>query len=29
MHAKAPRTFGPQVVKWLGGRTDQRRAAKR
>ncbi|BCQ25381.1 Rrf2 family transcriptional regulator [Caballeronia sp. NK8] len=28
MHAKAPRTFGPQVVKWLDERTGQRRASK-
>jgi hypothetical protein len=28
VHAKAPRTFGPQVVKWLDERTSHRRAAK-
>ena len=26
--AKAPRTFGTQVVKWLDERTGQRRAAR-
>jgi Rrf2 family protein len=28
MHAKAPRTFAPQVVKWLDERTNQRRPSK-
>jgi Rrf2 family protein len=29
VHAKAPRSFGRQVVKWLDGRTTQRRPARR